>query len=88
MKVFMMICSLLLVGCSANQMITDSPLGNSMTLDEASKPVKVNIGAGDTLGYQTFQEMGIFTPENILLYLGMVAISGFLMWREFVSKKR
>ena len=88
MKVFVMRCLLLLVGCDASQQITDAPLGNTMTLDEASKPVKVKIGAGDALGYQPYQEMSIFTPQNILLYIGMLAISGFLMWREFVSKKR
>ena len=79
---------LMLTGCSTNQQVRTLPSRNGMSLDEASKPANVNFGAGDALGYQTFQEMSIFSPENILLYFALLAISGFLMWREFVSKKR
>tara|TARA_R100001510_G_C7617468_1_gene179232 strand:+ start:679 stop:885 length:207 start_codon:yes stop_codon:yes gene_type:complete len=62
--------------------------GSDMSLDEAAEPVSVKLGAGDALGYQTLQEMSIFTPENILIYAAMLGISGFLMWREFLGKKR
>jgi len=79
---------LILSGCSTKQQVGSFPSGSNMSLDEAAKPVNVKLGAGDALGYQTFQEMSIFTPENITFYLLMLGVTGFLVWKEFLGKKR
>jgi len=69
-----------LSGCKATQSFIKSP---SMSIEEAATPVDVPLGAGDKLGYETFLEMSIFDPTNLMLWLSLCSIAGYFVWREF-----
>ena len=71
-----------ITGCSSVKKQV-SPFGNTMNLDEAASPVDVPLGAGDKLGYETFLELSIFDPTNLMLWLSLCSIAGYFVWREF-----
>jgi len=79
MKKFLIMLPLL-ASCKANQNFIKTP---STSLEEAATPVDVPLGAGDRLGYETFLELSIFDPTNLMLWLSLCSIAGYFVWKEF-----
>ena len=79
MKKFLIMLPLL-AGCKANESFIKTP---RTSLEEAATPVDVPLGAGDKLGYETFLELSIFDPTNLMLWLSLCSIAGYFVWREF-----
>ena len=79
MKKFLIMLPLF-ASCKANESFIKTP---RTSLEEAATPVDVPLGAGDKLGYETFLELSIFDPTNLMLWLSLCSIAGYFVWKEF-----